>query len=49
LDIESDYTKVQHLKNAGVGIGTKRFTASPRADKNVFLPGALTSTWTAAT
>jgi hypothetical protein len=48
LDIEADYTKVQHL-NAGVGIGTETFTASPRAEQNVFLPGALTSTWTGAT
>ncbi len=48
LDIEADYTKVQHL-NGGVGIGTETFTASPRAEQNVFLPGALTSTWTGAT
>jgi hypothetical protein len=48
LDIEADYTKVQHL-NAGVGIGTETFTASPRAEQNVFLPGALTSSWTGAT
>lgn len=48
LDIEADYTKVQHL-NAGVGLGTETFTASPRAEQNVFLPSALTSTWTGAT
>jgi hypothetical protein len=48
LDIEADYTKVQHL-NAGVGMGSETFTASPRAEQNVFLPGALTSTWTGAT
>jgi hypothetical protein len=48
LDIEADYTKVQHL-NAGVGIGLETFTASPRAEQNVFLPSALTSTWTGAT
>jgi hypothetical protein len=48
LDIEADYTKVQHL-NAGIGIGAETFTASPRAEQNVFLPGALTSTWTGAT
>lgn len=48
LDIEADYTKVQHL-NAGVGLGTEIFTASPRGGQNVFLPGALTSTWTGAT
>jgi len=48
LDLEANYTKVQHM-NAGVGIGTETFTASPRAEQNVFLPGALTSTWTGAT
>jgi hypothetical protein len=48
LDIEADYTKVQHL-NAGVGIGTETFTASPRSEQNVFLPGALTTTWTGST
>jgi len=48
LDSEADYTKVQHL-NAGVAIGTETFTASPRGEQNVFLPGALTSTWTGAT
>ncbi len=48
LDIEADYTKVQHL-NAGVGIGTETFTASPRGEQDVFLPGALTSTWTGST
>jgi hypothetical protein len=48
LDVEADYTKVQHM-NAGVGFGSETFTASPRAEQNVFLPGALTSTWTGAT
>ena len=48
LDVEADYTRVQHL-NAGVGIGAETFTASPRAEQNVFLPGALTATWTGAT
>jgi hypothetical protein len=48
LDIEADYTKVQHL-NAGVAIGLETFTASPRGEQNVFLPGALTSTWTGST
>jgi hypothetical protein len=48
LDIEADYTKVQHL-NAGVGIGAETFTASPRGEQDVFLPGALTSTWTGST
>jgi hypothetical protein len=48
LDLEADYTKVQHL-NAGVGMGTETFTASPRGEQDVFLPSALTSTWTGAT
>jgi len=48
LDIEHDWTKTQHF-NQGVGLGLETFTASPRAEQNVFLPGALTSTWTAAT
>jgi len=48
LDVEADYTKVQHL-NAGVGLGLETFTASPRSEQNVFLPGALSSTWTGAT
>jgi hypothetical protein len=39
---------VQHL-NAGVGMGTETFTASPRGEQDVFLPSALTSTWTGAT
>src|SRR5262249_55940627 len=45
LDVESDFTKVQHF-NAGVAIGSETFSASPRAEQNIFLPGALTSTWT---
>ena len=47
-DVEMDFTKVQHL-NAGIAMGSETFTASPRSEQNVFLPGALTSTWTGAT
>jgi hypothetical protein len=39
---------VQHL-SAGVGLGLETFTASPRSEQNVFLPSALTSTWTGTT
>jgi hypothetical protein len=48
LDTEQDWTKPQHYTQ-GVVFGTETFTASPRAEQNIFLPGALTSTWTGAT
>jgi hypothetical protein len=48
LDTEQDWTKTQHFTQ-GVAFGTEAFTVSPRAEQNVFLPGALTSTWTGAT
>ena len=48
LDIEQDWTKPQHYTQ-GVAFGTESFTASPRGEQNVFLPGALTSTWTGST
>jgi hypothetical protein len=48
MDVEADFTKVQHM-NAGIGMGLETFTASPRAEQNIFLPGALTSTWTGST
>lgn len=48
LDIEADYTKVQHM-NAGIAMGLETFTASPRAEQNIFFPGALTSTWAGST
>jgi hypothetical protein len=48
LDTEQDWTKTQHFSQ-GAAFGTETFTASPRSEQNVFLPGALTSTWTAAT
>jgi hypothetical protein len=48
LDVEQDWTKTQHYTQ-GVALGTESFTASPRGEQNVFLPGALTSTWTGST
>jgi len=45
LDVEQDWTKTQHFTQ-GVAFGAEAFTASPRGEQNVFLPGALTSTWT---
>ena len=48
LDTEQDWTRTQHFTQ-GVAFGTETFTASPRAEQNIFLPGALTSTWTGAT
>jgi len=32
-----------------VTINGEAITASPRAEQNIFLPGALTTTWTGAT
>ncbi|MGH9743698.1 MAG: hypothetical protein ACRD51_15240 [Candidatus Acidiferrum sp.] len=48
LDVEQDWTKTQHFTQ-GVGLGTETFTASPRGVQSVFLPSALTSTWTGST
>jgi hypothetical protein len=48
LDAEQDWTKPQHFTQ-GVAFGTEAFTASPRGEQNVFLPGALTSAWTGST
>jgi hypothetical protein len=48
LDTEQDWIKPQHYAQ-GVAFGSEAFTASPRSEQNVFLPGALTSTWTGAT
>src|SRR5260370_4075298 len=47
LDTKQDWTKTQHFTQ-GVAFGTESFTPTPRAEQNDFLPGALTSTWTAA-
>jgi hypothetical protein len=48
LDIEQDWARTQHFPQ-GLAIGTEPLSASPRAEQNIFLPGALTSTWTAST
>ncbi len=48
LDTEQDWTQPQHFTQ-GVAFGTETVTASPRSEQNLFLPGALTSTWTGAT
>jgi hypothetical protein len=48
LDVEQDWTKAQHFTQ-GVALNGETLSASPRGEQNVFLPGALTSTWTGAT
>jgi hypothetical protein len=51
LDSEQDWTKTQHFAQ-GIALGgaaSESFKTNPRAEQNVFLPGALTSTWTGAT
>jgi hypothetical protein len=48
LDVEGDWSKTQHFTQ-GIAFGTESITASPRSEQSVFLPGALTSTWTAST
>jgi hypothetical protein len=48
LDLEQDWTKTQHFVS-GVAVNGETLSASPRAEQNVFLPGALTSTWTGST
>jgi hypothetical protein len=48
LDIEQDWARTQHF-GQGVAIGTEPLSASPRAEQNIFLPGALSSTWTGST
>jgi hypothetical protein len=48
FDAEQDWTKTQHF-GQGVAIASESLSASPRAEQNIFLPGALTSTWTAST
>jgi hypothetical protein len=47
-DLEQDWTKPQHFTQ-GLVLGPETVTSSPRSAQNVFLPGALTSTWTGAT
>src|SRR5229473_278647 len=48
LDTEQDWTKTQHF-TMGMALGGESLSASPRGEQNVFLPGALTSTWTGST
>jgi len=48
FDAEQDWTKTQHF-GQGVAIASETLSASPRAEQNIFLPGALTSTWIAST
>jgi hypothetical protein len=48
LDLEQDWTKTQHFTQ-GMALSGETLTASPRGEQNVFLPGALTSTWTGST
>ena len=48
LDVEQDWTKTQHFTQ-GMALNGESLSASPRGEQNVFLPGALTSTWTGAT
>ena len=51
LDTEQDWTKTQHFTQgiALGGVASESFNNNPRAEQNVFLPGALTSTWTGST
>jgi hypothetical protein len=48
LDMEQDWTKTQHF-GQGVALGGEVLSASPRGEQNIFLPGALTATWTGST
>jgi hypothetical protein len=48
LDVEQDWNKTQHFTQ-GMALSGETLTASPRGEQNVFLPGALTSTWTGST
>ena len=48
LDVEQDWTKTQHFTQS-MALGGESLSASRRGEQNVFLPGALTSTWTGST
>jgi hypothetical protein len=48
LDVEQDWSKAQHFTQ-GLALSGETLSASPRGEQNVFLPGALTSTWTGST
>jgi hypothetical protein len=51
LDTEQDWTKPQHFVQGVTlgGVASESFNNNPRAEQNIFLPGALTSTWTGST
>ena len=48
LDLDQDWAKTQHFVQ-GIAVNGETLSASPRSEQNVFLPGALTSTWTGST
>jgi hypothetical protein len=48
LDVEQDWSKAQHFTQ-GIALAGETLGSSPRGEQNVFLPGALTSTWTGST
>jgi len=48
LDVEQDWSKTQHFTQ-GIALGGESLSASPRGEQTVFLPGALTTTWTGST
>jgi hypothetical protein len=48
LDVEQDWAKTQHFTQ-GMALNGETLSSSPRSEQNVFLPGALTSTWTGST
>jgi len=48
LDVEQDWARPQHFTQ-GMALNGETLSASPRGEQNVFLPGALTSTWTGST
>jgi hypothetical protein len=48
LDVEQDWAKTQHFTQ-GMALNGETLSSSPRGEQNVFLPGALTSTWTGST
>jgi len=48
LDAEQDWSKTQHFTQ-GLAVNGETLSASPRGEQNVFLPSALTSTWTGST
>jgi hypothetical protein len=51
MDAEQDWSRTQHFAQ-GIALGgvtSESFSNNPRAEQNIFLPGALTSTWTGST